>query len=143
MNEHELTERITTAFAGVTVPMANGDSFFLYDPDGDLPPERQLPFATIVTADTYESDSHLDRPGVYRFNIGLTKATYTSMFPASGEWDYAALDLVMPHPTYAPQYWICVVSPSVETIDELWPLVTEAYEFAARKHANHQARQHS
>jgi hypothetical protein len=62
------------------------------------------------------------------------------MFPTPDDWDYAELDVVMPHPVYAPQYWICVLSPSAETVDELWPLMTEAYEFAARKHANYQAR---
>lgn len=140
MDEHQITERLTGGFAGVNVLEANGDSFFLYDPDRDLPPERQLPFATIVTADSYDFDSRLDRPGVYRLNLGLTKATYTSMFPTQGDWDHTELDVVMPHPVYAPQYWICVLSPSAETVEELWPLVTEAYEFAARKHANYQAR---
>jgi hypothetical protein len=131
----------TLTLDGVRVLEANGDSFFVYDPDGDLPPERQQPFATIVTADTYDSDSHLDRPGVYRFNLGLPKARYRSLFPQTpADIDSARLDTVMPHPVYGPQYWICVVSPSDSTIADLRPLITEAHEFAVRKHANHKAR---
>ena len=140
MDEPEIRRRLTASFPGVNVLEANGDSFFIYDPDRDLPPERQQPFITIVTADTYEKDSLLDRPGVYRLNIGLTKATYTSLFPTPGDWDFTALDELMPHPVYGPQYWVCVLSPSAATVDELLPLLTEAYEFAVRKHSNYQAR---
>jgi hypothetical protein len=31
--------------------VAWGDSFFFYDPDGDAPTDRRMPFATIVTND--------------------------------------------------------------------------------------------
>jgi hypothetical protein len=121
---------------------ANGDSFFVYDPDRDLPPERQQPFITIVTSDAYDQDSRLDRPGVYRLNVGLTKATYTTLFGDSpAEWDYAAIDEVMPHPVYGPQYWICVLNPSEATLEELSPLLAEAYDFAVRKYANFRDRQ--
>lgn len=47
----------------------------------------------------------------------------------------------MPHPHYASQYWVCVVSPSARTFDEeVRALLEEAYEFAARKQANRRAR---
>ncbi|TWD84421.1 hypothetical protein FB561_5608 [Kribbella amoyensis] len=129
---------------GVRVLEANGDSFFVYDPAGDLPPERRQPFATVVTADSYDSDSDLDRPGVYRLNLGLPKPLYRSLFPEPpADVDHTRLDTVMPHPVYGPQYWICVLSPSAETLAELQPLIDAAYEFVVRKHANHQARQGS
>ncbi len=140
------------AGAGVTVTESAGAMFFTYDPDGDLPDDRWLPFATIVTTDDYDSVSRLSRPDTYRLNIGLTKATYTSMFGAAPTrrdehgvldtgFDYAVLDQVLPHPMYASQYWVCVVNPSDATGEKLRPLVAEAYEFAVRKHANHRARQ--
>ena len=141
MDDLEIGRRLAAWFPGVTVLTANGDSFFVYDPDRDLPPERQMPFLTIVTSDAYDQDSQLDRPGVYRLNIGLTKATYTSLFSdAAAEWDYAALDEVMPHPVYAPQYWVCVLNPSEATLEQLRPLLTEAYDFAVRKYANFRER---
>ncbi|MFI9006450.1 DUF6194 family protein [Actinosynnema sp. NPDC053489] len=151
MNADEMTDHIRSTFAGTRVLEAGGDVFFLYDPDGDLPPERQLPFATIVTADNYDRVSDLTRPGVYRLNIGLTKATYTALFGAPPTrrdergvldtgFDYARQDLVMPHPHYASQYWVCVVAPIAETLDAVRSMLVEAHGFAARKHANHARR---
>ncbi|GAA1717066.1 DUF6194 family protein [Kribbella yunnanensis] len=134
---------------GVRVLEAQDDLFYLYDPAADLPPERQQPFATIVTGDHYEQVSRLDEPGAWRLNLGLTKATYTSLFGSppterDADWvlasghDYAARDLLMPHPFYASQYWVAIVSPS--TLAPLLPLITEAHDFAARKYANQAAR---
>jgi hypothetical protein len=128
-------------FDGVNVLENLGDMFFLYDPDRDLPPERQWPFATLVTGDHYDTVSNLDRPGVYRLNIGLTKATYSAMFgTAPTSPDYAALDVLMPHPIYASQHWVCVLNPGEATLETVRALLTEAHGFAARKHANQQAR---
>ena len=151
MNADELTDYISSTFAGTRVLEASGDNFFLYDPDGDLPPQRQLPFATIVTSDNYDQVSELSRPGVYRLNIGLTKATYTAMFGAvpterdehgvfGTGFDYVQQDLVMPHPHYASQHWVCVVSPIESTLDAVRSMLVEAHGFAARKHANHARR---
>ncbi|OKI33392.1 hypothetical protein A6A25_06405 [Saccharothrix sp. CB00851] len=140
-----------SGFAGTRVMEAYGDTFFLYDPDGDLPPERQLPFATIVRSDNYDQVSDLSRRGVYRLNIGLTKATYTAMFGAvpterddkgvfDTGFDHARQDQVMPHPNYASQYWVCVVSPIETSLDAVRSMLAEAHGFAARKYANHARR---
>src|SRR5215213_3468765 len=109
MDASEVKRYICETFDGVNAVDNDGDTFFLYDPDRDLPAERQLPFATIVTGDHYDSVSRLDRPGAYRLNIGLTKATYTTSFGAAPTHrgadgvletgcDYAAVDALMPHP---------------------------------------------
>jgi hypothetical protein len=126
---------------GVRTLTANGDTFWIYDTAGDLPPQRQQPFATLVTSDAYDSASNLDRPGVERLNLGLPKADYLDLFPTiPADLDYTALDTVMPHPVYASQYWICVVSPSEATLKGLEPLAELAYRFAVRKYENHQRR---
>jgi hypothetical protein len=141
MDASEMTRYICETFDGVNLLEASGDLFFLYDPQLDLPPERQMPFATIVTGDRYDSVSKLDRPGFYRLNIGLTKATYATRFAAVPEgFDYAAVDTVMPHPTYAPQHWVCVVNPGEATLATVRTLLAEAHGFAARKHANQKTR---
>lgn len=151
MDASEMKRYICETFDGVRVLYGVGDTFFLYDPRGDLPAERQLPFATIVTGDHYDSVSDLDRPGAYRLNIGLTKATYTASFGAAPRqlradgvldtgFDYAAVDVVMPHPTYASQHWVCVVNPGAATLQTVRTMLGEAHAFAARKYANHQAR---
>ncbi|GIH06881.1 hypothetical protein Rhe02_49480 [Rhizocola hellebori] len=152
MDASEMTHYLTETFDGVNVLEAGGDAFFLYDPQRDLPPERQLPFATIVTGDHYDSVSNLNRPGAYRLNIGLTKATYTARFGAPPTqrdakgvlqtgFDYAAVDTLMPHPEYASQYWVCVVDPGEATLETVRALLAQAHEFAARKHRNQEARQ--
>lgn len=139
---------------GVDVVEASGAFFFTYDPDGDLPRDRWLPFATIVTDDSSDSASDLSRPDAYRVNLGLTTSTYTSMFgPAPAErdekgmlrtgFDYTQSDVVMPHPIYAVQHWVCVVNPSAATVERLRPLVDDAYDFAVRKHINHTARRNA
>ncbi len=131
---------IRESFDGVNAVDSSDDTFFLYDPDGDLPAERQIPFATTVTGDHYDNVSNLDRPGAYRLNIGLTKATYTAMFGTAPAPDHAAVDTVMPHPTYASQHWVSVVNPGEATLDTVRTLLAEAHAFAARKYTNHQAR---
>lgn len=130
---------ISAEFDGIRVAEASGDSFFLYDPDGDLPPERQMPFATIVTGDHYDDVSKLDGRDAYRLNIGLTKATYTASF-GDPPTDYAAENTLMPHPTYASQYWVCVVNPGEATLPTVRALLAEAHRYAARKYANYRRR---
>src|SRR5215813_8179855 len=138
MDEASITRYITDTFAGVHVVVASpddgspelawGDTFFSYDPGRQLPPAKRFPFATIVTKDYGDFDcaSQLNRLGVFRLNIGVNKETYRSMFgpqpppPSAGGTvatgqDFAALDLLLPHPVYAPQSWVCVLNPSAAT----------------------------
>ncbi|MBP2325096.1 hypothetical protein JOF56_005481 [Kibdelosporangium banguiense] len=136
MDLEELKGQIT--FDGVRALEHEGDTYYLYDPHSDLPPERQMPFVTIVTGDRHDDFSRLDEPGTYRLNIGLTKATFTARFQQEGEIDYAARDVVMRHPVYGGQYWVCVVNPT--DISVIRPLMAEAYQFGVRKYNNHQAR---
>jgi hypothetical protein len=100
-----------------------------------------------VTKDYGEFDraSNLDRPGVFRLNVGVGRETYRSLFgprsggdaagPADAGHDFAALDRLLPHPVYAPQSWVCVLNPSAETFERVRPLLAEAYEQAAGRHA--------
>src|SRR5262245_39765548 len=122
MDEAAVRRHIEETYAGLDIVEANGDTFFLYDPEKSLPEDKRLPFATLVNSDNYETVSNLSRPGVFRLNVGAKSETYRAMFgpqPAWGEnggpvdtgHDFAALDVVMPHPIYAPMSWVCVLSP--------------------------------
>lgn len=152
MDAQALITYVTTTFEAVRTLENAGDTFFVYDPDGDLPQDRWLPFATVVTGDTYDTVSRLAPAGEYRLNIGLTTGAYTSRFadpPTTRDehgvletgFDYAVRDRVMPHPHYASQHWVCVVTPGERTIPVLGELLHDAYQFACRKHANYQSRQ--
>lgn len=132
MDEQRIADYIVTTFAGVETATTLGYTFFFYGPD------RMLPFATMATADN-EGDrvSNLDRPGVFRLNIGVSKPTFQSLFGTGkidvSAYDFTALNTIMPHPDYAAQSWICVLNPSDETFQTLWPWLSEAYERAVRR----------
>ena len=134
MDDSQLVGLLLAELDGVIAMESQGDTFLIYDPHDDVPYNRRFPFATVVTADRYDSASNLDRPGAYRLNLGLTKATYRAHFAAATPVDHTAEDVLMPHPVYAPQHWICVVNPSAATVDAAMPLIKEAHGFAVRKH---------
>ncbi|WP_437332595.1 DUF6194 family protein [Sorangium sp. So ce394] len=165
MDEVAIARYIADTFAGVDVErpeaggsapeLAWGDTFFIYDPERNLEPKHRFPFATIVTKDYGDFDraSNLDRPGVFRLNIGVGKDTYRALFgappPAPGQagaeslanagHDFTALDRIMPHPVYAPQSWVCVLNPSDATFEAVRPLLADAYELAVRRRARSRA----
>lgn len=108
---------------------AMGYRFFFVGPD------RMMPFATLINRDNeHDSVSNLDRPGVYRLNLGVSRETFRSQVTDTLEIDYTVIDRVIPHPHYAAQNWISILSPSNETWPQLETLVTEAHEIALRRH---------
>jgi hypothetical protein len=115
--------------------MARGDTFFIHDPDRNLEGARRFPFATIVTKDygDFDDRSNLNREGVFRMNIGVSKDTYQSLFPNDGEHDFTALDTLLPHPVYGVNHWVSVLNPSEATFARIRPLLDEAYEIAVRR----------
>jgi hypothetical protein len=125
----EITSWITTTYPDTVVADAMGATFFSLD-------ERHWPnFATIVTTDEHDqgNPSDLARPGVYRLNIGVGKATFERLVGGLADPDYAAIDRIIPHPVYAKQRWIAILNPSPQTFDEVVkPLVDEAHERLAR-----------
>ena len=133
MDAEAIRRHIEGAFADVSVTANDWGTFFLVRPD------EKFPFATIVDRDDpYDNLSRLDRPGVYRLNIGLGRETFRSMFGPPAEvmekgHDFAALDTLIPHPVYHRQYFISVLNPSDATFERLKPLLVEAHDIAARR----------
>jgi hypothetical protein len=145
MDEAALIQYITDTFPGVDPLAANGDVFFIYDPDRDLPGERKFPFATLVIGDRYDQVSQLDRPGVYRLNCGVNRDTYRALFGApparlgpggviETEHDFTVLDQLLPHPVYAPQAWISVLNPGEQSWEQVKGLLQEAYSLGVQRH---------
>ena len=134
MDQAAITTYITETFTGVDV-VASGNSFFFHDPGRGLPKDHRFPFATLVASDAYDPFSDLNRPGVFRLNVGVGKQTFQSLFGSVEGHDFTALDRIMPHPVYGKMYWVCVLSPSATTFEAVKPLLAEAYERAARRHA--------
>jgi len=137
MDETTIAKYITDTFAGVETAMNFGYTFFFYGPD------RKLPFATIAsTNNEYERISNLDRLGVFRLNVGVSKLTFQSLFRTAkvdvSAYDFTALDKIMPHPDYAAQSWVCVLNPSEATFNQVRALLAEAYDLAVRRHSKRQ-----
>ena len=131
MNESSVVDYITKTFPGVETTNAFGYTLFFYQSD------RKLPFATLISSDNdYDRISNLDRPGVFRLNIGIGKKAFQSLFGTAkvdlSSYDFTALDVIMPHPDYAQQHFICVLSPGEATFESIRALLAEAYEIAIR-----------
>jgi hypothetical protein len=144
MDDEAVIRYLIEKFDHVVAVQNEGDTFFAYAPGGAVPDGYWQPFVTVVTSDRHDRVSRLDRDGAYRLNIGLTKATYTGLFGTppkqrDEDWvldtgfDYATEDRLVPHPHYAPQYWVCVVNPGDDTFERVKPLLAEAHAVAARK----------
>lgn len=140
MDQAEITAYIAETCPGTKVVIGTegigaGDTFFIYDPDRNLPDRQQLPFATIVTKDygDFDNASNLNREGVFRLNVGIGRETFRSLFGDGGTYDFTALDRLMPHPVYARQSWVSVINPSAETFEQVKPLLREAYEIAVAR----------
>src|SRR5437773_10552442 len=98
-----ITRIILERYPETDVVEAFGATFFSLDP------ERHWPnFATIVTTDEHDegAPSRLSRSGVFRLNIGVSRATFQRVVGSTTEPDYAAFDRLLPHPVYARQLWI-------------------------------------
>lgn len=133
MDETSVANYITTTFADVETSENFGYTFFFYRDD------HMLPFATLIASDNeYDRISDLDRPGAYRLNIGVSRQTFESLIgtakPDVKSYDYTALDVIMPHPDYAPQNFICVLSPGDATWERTKSLLSEAYNIAAGRY---------
>ncbi len=151
MDEEEIRRIVARTLPDVRIVVASaeagspeiswGDTFFFYG-EGAHSDDAAFPFATIVTKDYGEFDnaSNLNRAGVFRLNIGLSRNTFRSAFGenfSADGYDFTILDKLMPHPVYAPQFFACILNPSDETFEKtLRPLLAEAYEVARKRNGH-------
>lgn len=123
MTEDDITQHLIDMLGGGHFEVADDNTFFFHGAD------NKFPFATIVTKDNeFDSASKLNRPGVFRLNVGVGKDTFRALFgeQPSADIDYTAIDRLMPHPVYAKMHWVSVINPSAATFETVKPLLTEA-----------------
>lgn len=114
--------------------IAWGDFFFYYAPDGMVPANVQ-PYATIVTKD-YPGDtqSDLDGEGRWRVNIHVGRAGFGQLTGQSvrdfSDRDFAAPDVVLPHPVYGRLGWVAIVNPGERTAATVTRLLADAHDRA-------------
>jgi hypothetical protein len=141
---------VTASEANGAPKVAWGDSFFFYDPEGDVPAERRLPFATIVTQDYdgFDMASNLNRHGIYRLNLAVGRVRFEELvgYPPAHHaaheegFDYTALDCVLPHPVYAAQAYVSILNPGDKTSALARSLIVEAHRRAAEGHRRRRGR---
>ena len=132
-----IIEHLLNRFEGTRVVEAWGERSIFYNPGLMLP--RGVYFATIKEKDgENDTASHLDRAGVFRFNVGTTKPLFLERFgppPArpgkggvvDGPWDFTAADTLTPHPVYGWMSWVAVLNPSIETLSDMAEIVEAAF----------------
>jgi hypothetical protein len=127
--------------AGGAPEVAWGDSFFFYDPEGDVPADRRLPIVT-KDYDGFDIASNLNRHGIYRLNLAVGRVRFGQLVgypPAQHaaheeDFDYRALDCVLPHPVYATQAWVSILNPGDKTSALARSLIVEAHSRAVERH---------
>ncbi len=136
MTQAEL-ETFTAALEDVQREENFGYAFFFVGDD------HRLPFVTFANSDNeYDKVSNLDREGVFRVNIGVSKQTFDDlvggMDPASA--DFTALNTFLPHPDYARQHFICILSPAGQNAERTQQLIEEAHSIAAARYRRVQSK---
>jgi hypothetical protein len=135
---------VTASEENAAPAAAWGDTFFFYDPDGSTAENQRLPFATLVIHDYagWDAESRLDRDGIFRVNIAIGRSGFEQLVGHApkehaahhDEVDYAATDVLLPHPIYASQGWVSILNPAEGTSMQLRELLDHAYSLAARRH---------
>ena len=150
MDADTLLDRVEARYDGLVRHETWGERALFYNPDGDLP--RGTYVLTVKERDgDNDRASELDRPGVYRVSFTASKEGYREQFGAPPErppkggvvttgHDFTVTDELTPHPVYAWAGWVCVLSPTEETLAALWPLVDEAYGRATTAYRERQRR---
>lgn len=103
--------------------------------------DHRLPFVTTLDADyPYDNRSNLDREGVFRVNIGVSRETFRALVGGVGAEgvgaegvDYSVLNAFLPHPDYAAQHFICILNPAGENVARTQALIEEAHAIAAAR----------
>lgn len=136
MDARAMASYILDTFPRVEATEAYGYEFFFYAD------ERKLPFATLACSDNdYDRVSNLDRPGVFRLNIGVSRGSFQDLFGSNqidvSSCDFTDLDKILPHPEYSAQNFVCVLNPE-KTWETVQSLLAEAYSIAARRHERRQ-----
>ncbi|MEV0613980.1 DUF6194 family protein [Nonomuraea sp. NPDC050404] len=131
---------------GEAPEVAWGDTFIFYAPEGRVPTDGRLPYATIVTKDYdgFDTASDLNRPGVFRLNVAVGREVFERLIghpPAAHAehhdgTDYRVINQVIPNPLYFKQGWISILNPGEdeESVRRTRTLLSDAHERAAKRH---------
>lgn len=98
--------------------------------------DHLVPFVSIAASDNeYDKVSNLNREGVFRINIGISRTAYDEVVGhiSSEDVDYTTLNVFLPHPEYAKQNFVCILNPSGENAELTKKLMVEAHDLVAAR----------
>ncbi len=133
----KIHRHITEVLDGVFPKDAWGETSYFYNPGRMF--ERGTYFATLKGKDgDNDKASSLNRPGVWRLNIGVSKEVYFELFGPppprpgkggviEGNWNFTELDRIMPHPVYGWMSWVAVLNPSEAMWARCIPMIADAH----------------
>ena len=143
MQPTEILDRIVRDFEGVVPKSSWGETSMFYNPGKQLP--NGVYFCTLKEQNgDNDKASALNRDGVFRLSIGVSKETYEAIFgsrpkrPAKGGiidtgHDFTALNTLMPHPIYGWMSWVQILNPDASAFENILPLIREAHASAVIK----------
>ena len=129
MNQLEVEQFVTT-LDNVQREENYGYAFFFVGED------HRVPFVSLSDSDNeYDKVSNLNRDGVFRINIGVSRETFDSLVGDSTaeNIDYSALSVFLPHPEYAKQHFVCILNPAQDNVETTKKLIVEAHSIAAAR----------
>lgn len=144
MTPKEIISKVTNNLEGIVPKNSWGETSLFYNPCKKLP--NGVYFCTIKENDgENDTSSNLSRDAVFRLSIGISKETYINNFgenpirPQKGSnvetgHDFAKINVLMPHPVYAWMSWACILSPTKEKFQVIYPLIVEAHANAISKY---------
>lgn len=139
----QIQSYVLETYSGMVADTNWGERGLFYNPEKRLP--KGIYLMTFKEKDgANDSASNIDRGGLYRLNLGISKSSFLNLFgetpkrPAAGhivdtEHDFEVLDAITPHPVYGWMSWIAVLNPSESTFETLKPLIDESYGAALKK----------
>ncbi len=145
LSPFDITNDLLSQFKGLKIFETYGETSFFYNPDDML--KRGIYFCTLKEKDgPNDKASNLNRDHTFRINFGLPKPIFLELFqtlpkrPEQGcmiddDYDFEALDTLTPHPVYGWMAWVCILTPSQQTWDDLKPLLTQSYDLCRIKYA--------
>ena len=140
----EIFDYCLAEYNGLVIDKNWGERGVFFNPDRKLP--KGVYVLTIKEKDgPNDKASNVNREGIFRLNLGISKTTFTEMFgaipkrPAAGQivstgHDFTRLDEITPHPVYGWMSWVAVLNPSEETFEKLKPLIAEGVSLAMGKY---------
>lgn len=144
MTKEYIIKYVLNTYPGMIVNQNWGETGIFYNPEHKL--QKGVYILTFKEKDgANDNSSKLNREGIYRLNLGISKTTFCSLFgkipkrPAAGktidiDYNFTQLNQILPHPVYCWMSWICVLNPDEQTFEKLKPLIDEGYQQAVEKY---------